>query len=43
MKKLIAKYGQSTEEWAGKQIKLEAVKQNISGEMKQVVYGEPVA
>ena len=41
MRAMIAKYGQATEEWNGKKIKLEATKQNVSGQMKLVVYGTP--
>jgi hypothetical protein len=41
MRSLIAKYGQATEDWAGQKVKLEATKQNVSGQMKLVVYGTP--
>lgn len=40
MRKMIAKLGQNTEDWTGHKVKLEALKQNIAGEMKLVVYGE---
>ena len=42
MKALISQYGQYTEKWEGKQVQLSAVKQNIAGQMKMVVYAEPV-
>ena len=42
MRAMIAKFGQATEDWEGKQIKLEALKQSIAGQMKLVVYGTPV-
>ena len=42
MKALIAMYGQHTEAWEGKQVQLSAVKQNIAGQMKMVVYAQPV-
>ena len=41
MRKLIAKYGSKTEDWEGQKVKLEALKQNIAGDMKLVIYGEP--
>jgi hypothetical protein len=41
MRAIIAKYGSATEAWEGKQIKLKAVEQNVSGTFKKVVYGEP--
>ena len=41
MRKIIAKLGQNTEDWEGHKVKLEAVKQNVSGNMKLVIYGEP--
>ena len=42
MKALIAQYGQHTEAWEGKQVQLSAVKQNIAGTMRMVVYAKPV-
>ena len=41
MRAIIAKYGSDTEGWEGKNIKLKAVEQNVSGTFKKVVYGEP--
>lgn len=41
-RKIAAEYGQNTDEWEGKQVKLEATKQNVRGETKLVVYGSPI-
>ena len=41
MRKIIAKFGQATEDWEGHKVKLEAIKQMIGGQQKLVVYGEP--
>lgn len=38
MKTLMAAYGKRSEDWAGKTVKLFPVTQNVSGEMKEVVY-----
>ena len=34
-------YGKDSVEWVGAQVKLELIKQNVGGEIKDVVYGTP--
>ena len=41
MKSLISKYGQNTDDWDGKKVKLKARDQIIAGSDKVVIYGEP--
>lgn len=40
LKSFIAKFGDESDDWLGKEVGLYAVMQNIAGEMKNVVYGE---
>jgi len=39
--KIVGKYGRNTGAWVGKKIALKTALQNVSGQMKNVVYGEP--
>ncbi len=39
LRAIIAAYGDESNDWAEKPIKLYAVDQNVSGQMKKVVYG----
>jgi len=40
LKAFIAAFGDESESWVGKKIKLYLVDQNVSGQMKKVVYGK---
>jgi hypothetical protein len=42
LKKLAAKYGDETNGWVNKQIKLSKSKMNVRGEVKSVLFGEGV-
>ncbi len=41
-KRLIAAYGDESSQWVNKPVKLEILKQNVRGDMKNVLYGFPV-
>ncbi len=41
LKKLSAKFGDETDAWIGKKVKISKAKMNVRGEMKQVIFGEP--
>ncbi|MCK4478434.1 hypothetical protein KAU88_07920 [Candidatus Bathyarchaeota archaeon] len=40
LKKLATVFGDDTDGWLGKRVKLSILKQNVRGEMRNVVYGE---
>lgn len=40
LKSFIAKWGDESDEWIGKDVALYPIDQNVAGEMKKVVYGE---
>lgn len=40
LKSFIAKWGDESDEWLGKEVSLYPITQNVAGEMKNVVYGE---
>lgn len=42
LKRLVEVWGDDTAKWVGKQIRIEVVKQNIRGQVKDVIYGFPV-
>jgi hypothetical protein len=39
--KFVAAWGKETKAWVGKTIKFAVVKQNVQGQVKDVLYGEP--
>jgi hypothetical protein len=41
LKNLAKQYGDETDLWIGKKIKLTIARQNVRGEMRDVLYGEP--
>lgn len=43
LKRLAKAFGDDADMWIGKKVKLEIVKQNVRGEMRDVIYGEAVA
>jgi len=42
LKNIAKLFGDDTDLWISKQVKLEVTKQNVRGEMKNVLYGYPV-
>jgi hypothetical protein len=40
-RRLAAEYGDQTEKWVGKYVQVEIAKQNVRGEMRDVLYGHP--
>jgi len=41
LKKLAAQFGDETDDWQGRKVKLTTARQNVRGEIKNVIYGEP--
>lgn len=41
LKRLAKAYGDDTDSWVGKRVKLTITKQNVRGEMRNVIYGQP--
>ena len=41
LKALSKVYGDDVDLWVGKHVKIQLAKQNVRGEMKQVIYAEP--
>jgi hypothetical protein len=41
LKKLAATFGDDADLWNGKRVQLKVLEQNVRGEMKGVIYGEP--
>ena len=39
---LVEKYGEDTANWKGKKIKFEVSRQNVAGQMKDVIYAYPI-
>lgn len=42
LKKLAKVFGDDTDNWIGKPVKLIVIKQNVRGEMRDVIYGEAI-
>ena len=42
LKRLARVFGDDTDTWDGKQVRITIAKQNVRGEMRDVLYGEPV-
>jgi hypothetical protein len=42
LKKLASTFGDDADLWSGKHVKLSIQEQNVRGEMRGVIYGEPV-
>jgi hypothetical protein len=42
LKKIATKFGDETDAWLNKKVKLSKVTMNVHGETKQVLFGEPI-
>ena len=42
LRRLAEAWGDETEHWVGKKVKVKLVEQNVRGELKKVIYGFPV-